>query len=262
MKPFKYSLIIITFCLYASSSKIFAQIVKHQLVIEATGFYQKGEDLTYPFTPAPFPAVGYFSSNADQQNSLKLGGSVGYMINSKWLVSVGLTRTHSTIHNVLDTTVIEFSETKLVKAWGERNFKYTSTRPYIEVKYIYRLSKKLWLAPSVMLAWGKQKYIYGEISNIIEYTPEEPHLPTYATGKAIGTYRESKAIQWLLSPTVGYCITPWLGVKLATGGLSLLLDNRQSYKLKTQQFTVNFNPSQWTFGLFSPLTFLKAKSNR
>ncbi|HEV7349450.1 hypothetical protein [Telluribacter sp.] len=226
-----------------------AQIPVHSIVVEATGFYQNGVDISYPFTPAPPLADSYFSPGNDRQKTSKLTGSVGFMLNKHLLISIGLTHMKGSINNSIHHT--ESDNIKQLEVIGRRRFTYSNNRPFFEVKYLYNLNKRFWLAPALHVGWGSQQYRYREYIQQTETYPNEPNAYPSLLTTTTSTNYSSETILVSISPVIGYNFTKWLGIKLNVGGWSLLKDNTGSARYLTTQEFITFNPNRWSVGLYS-----------
>lgn len=223
---------IISMIFFISTSMVFSQINKGDILISGNGNYNQSASGSGTFT-------NQFNVNGKY---LDIGASVGYFVNEHFIVGVGLDYMWSKEYRTNSSRMNIFYQAEIM------DYKSDVLLPKVFFGYYYQIADKLYISGNLKLNYGKLKSNYStRYVGGADIIPDEPVLSesVYFYQKSHGENSESDYFSARLLPELTYLISSGFGVNLGLGGIGYSLTN---WNLNSSGWIVSFNPSYWELG--------------
>lgn len=222
-------------CVLFFTAQSFAQIGKGDLILSASGNYQKSASESGVFT----------NNDATNSKQLNVGGSFGYAFSDRMVAGFGLDYlwTKETRFNQL--YINDFIQMEEMQVNGD------GLIPNLFLAYYYPIVDKLYLSANFRVSYGKIKSDYRSVSAIAENL----------SANELGYLNESSANTSLversgesnvdlfgvgINPELTWFVSDQFGLYLGLGGVEY---TTMDWESDNSAWSVNFNPSNWNFGL-------------
>jgi len=223
-------------------STTFAQIEKGDFLLQFQGNYSK--------LPSEVGVTSHLLYTS--QNQLNLQGAVEYMIGENFSLGIGLNylwnkedRESSLSLKANSSVFLQYEELKI---------KQHTYLPQVSLSYHYRIIDKLFISPSLRVAYGlvKSEYdtkiTYATATN--SYTADDTLIPDASEDNAgfITNWEETEAELFTvsLSPALHYFFNDKLGLNLSLGAVEYGLVD---WETKSSAIVADFTPKYWRFGI-------------
>jgi hypothetical protein len=177
----------------------------------------------------------YNNSFSEKKYSLVLGASVTFMLDKGFLLGIGLDFFNENDYYVSNLNIVNNIDQL------EHNIIYSSVLlPNIYAGYAVKIMDKLYFNTNLKVSQGVSlSNIYGGVAQTNYITMENSVNSTYIHDFSAYT---SAALQ----PEFTYFLTRKIGLSLNTGGINYSFIG---WNMANSNLEINFNPSNWLFGL-------------
>ncbi len=218
-----------------SNLDVFSQADKGKIIVSIDGNYEKSTTENGVTT----------NQNVVQGKYLSAGATVGYFITDRFIAGIGLDYNSGKEDRTNEVMINSFFQQEAM------NLKSRSFLPNIYFGYYYQIIDKLYINTNLKFSYGKVKSEYNTLLAGSVYYPSNTITEfndQYSSPYAIGQEKNSKVdfFSTKILPELSYFITPEFSFYLGLGGIEYSLVD---WETDNSNWTINFNPTDWRFGI-------------
>ncbi|MFO7655438.1 MAG: hypothetical protein R6W78_00040 [Bacteroidales bacterium] len=222
--------------LFFSTSMVFSQINKSDIIISGYGNYNQSTSGSGTYT----------NQYAVKGKYLDIGASIGYFVKEHFIIGVGLDYMWSKEYSTNSSLINVFYQVESM------DYKSNILLPNVFFGYYYQIVNKLYINGNLKLNFGRLKSnystTYAGVTDIIsdgQWVSESDYGFLFNYAKSYEGNSELDYLSVLFLPELTYFISSRFGLNLGLGGIGYSLTD---WELDNSDWIVSFNPSYWKLG--------------